>query len=73
MITRIDPTGPANPPGDSPDVTATAKKFSAELDMTMAELSNLDLKTLDPKLDKVAHLITNLSATAKQALQAAGK
>lgn len=73
MITRIDPTGPATPPGDSRDVTATAKKFAAELDSAMAELSNLDLKTFEPKLDKVAHLITNLSAAAKQALQAAGK
>ncbi len=73
MVTRINPTGPANPPGDSPDVTATAKKLAAELDMAMAELSNLDLKTLDPKLGKVAQLIENLSTTAKQALQAAGK
>ena len=73
MITRIDPTGPANPPGDSPDVTATAKKFAAELDTAMAELSHLDLKTLDPKLDKVAQLLINLSLVAKQALQAAGK
>ncbi len=73
MVTRINPTGSANPPGDSPDVTATAKKFAAELDMATAELSNLDLKTLEPKLDKVAQLFSNLSLVAKQALQAAGK
>ena len=73
MVTRINPTGPANPPGDTPDVAATAKKLAAELDMTMAELSNLDLKTLEPKLNHVAQLLTNLSATAKQALQAAGR
>lgn len=73
MITRIDPTSPANPPGDSPDVTATAKKFAAELNMTMAELSNLDLKTLEPKLGKVAQLLIDLSTVAKQALQAAGR
>ncbi len=73
MVTRIGPTSPANPPGDTPDVTATAKKLAAELDMTMAELSNLDLKTLEPKLDKVAQLLTSLSTTAKQALQAAGR
>ncbi len=73
MVTRINPTGPTNSPGDSPDVTATAKKLAAELDVTMAELSNLDLKSLEPKLAKVAQLFTNLSAVAKQALQAAGK
>jgi hypothetical protein len=73
MVTRINPTGPANPPGDSPDVTATAKKLAAELDMAMAELSNLDLKTLEPKLIKVAQVFTNLDEVAKQALQAAGK
>ena len=73
METRINPTGPSNPPGDSPDVTATAKAFAAELDRASAELSNLDLKTLEPKLDQVAHLFTNLSASAQKALQAAGR
>lgn len=73
MITRINPTGSVNPPGDSPDVTATAKRLAAELDRTMAELTNLDLKNLEPKLGKVAQLLTSLSEVAKQALQAAGK
>ena len=73
MVTRINPTSPSNPPGDSPDVTSTAKSFAAELDRASAELSNLDLKTLEPKLDQVAHLFTNLSATAQKALQAAGR
>jgi hypothetical protein len=41
--------------------------------MTMAELSNLDLKTLEPKLGKVAQLLIDLSTVAKQALQAAGR
>ena len=73
MVTRIGPTSPANPPGDSPDVKATAESFAKELDRASAELSNLDLKTLEPRLDQVAHLFTNLSATAQKALQAAGR
>ena len=72
MITRVGSTGPVNPPGDTPDIAAAAKKLGSNLDTAMADLLNLDLKTLDANLDKVAHLITNLSATAKQALQAAG-
>ena len=72
MVSRINPTGPANPPGDTPDVTATAKAFAAEIDRATAELSNLDLKTLDPKLHQVAELFINLSASAQKALQAAG-
>jgi hypothetical protein len=73
MVTRINPTGPATPPGDSPDVTATAKSFGAELDTTIAVLSNLDLKTLEPKLDQIAQLISSLSTAAQKALQAAGR
>lgn len=77
MISNINPTNPANPSGDirgdSPDVSAAAKKLATELDTATAEFSNLDLKTLDPKLNQVAHLITNLCAMAKQGLQAAGK
>lgn len=73
MVSKINPTGPANPPGDTPDVTATAKSFAAEIDRATAELSNLDLKTLDPKLNQVAQLFTDLSAQAQKALQAAGR
>ncbi len=73
MVTRINPTSPSNSPGDSPDVTATAKSFGAELDTATAVLSNLDLKTLEPKLDQVAQLISSLSAAAQKALQAAGR
>ena len=73
MVTRINPTSPANSPGDSPDVTATAKKLAAELDTAIAELSNLKLQNLEPQIGKVAQLLTNLSLVAKQALQAAGR
>ena len=73
MVTRIGPTSPANPPGDTPDVTATAKKLATELNTATAELLNLDPKNLVPQLDKVAHLFISLSTTAKEALQAAGR
>jgi hypothetical protein len=73
MVTRINPTGPANPPGDTPDVTAAARLLATELDSASAELSNLDLKSLEPKLDKVAQLFTHLSSAAQKALQAAGR
>ncbi|HEX2579834.1 MAG TPA: hypothetical protein VHK67_05490 [Rhabdochlamydiaceae bacterium] len=77
MISNISPTNPVNPSGDArrdtPDVSAAAKKLAAQLDTATAEFSNLDLKTLEPKLNQVAHLITTLCAMAKQGLQAAGK
>lgn len=73
MVSRINPTSPVNPPGDTPDVSAAAKKLAAQLDTATAEFSNLDWKTLEPKLNQVAYLITNLSKAAKQGLQSAGK
>jgi len=73
MVTRINPTNPPGPPGDSPGIAMAAKKLAVEINTTIAELSNLDLKNLEPKLIKVAQLITNLCDAAKQALKDAGK
>jgi len=73
MVSKINPTGPVNPPENTPDVAAAAKKLAAVLDTASAEFSNLDLKNLEPKLNQAAHLITNLCEAAKQSLQAAGK
>jgi hypothetical protein len=72
MVSRINPTGPSTPPGDSPDVTTTAQSFGKELDIAIAELSNLDIKNLEPKVGKIAQLFTDLSAQAQKALNAAG-
>lgn len=72
MVSRINPTGPSVPSGDSPDVTATAQSFGKELDRAIAELSNLNSKNLDPQVGKLAQLFTDLSATAQKALKAAG-
>jgi hypothetical protein len=69
----IGPSGPSNPPGDTPDVTATAKVLAAELDTAIAELSNLKLQNLEPQVGKMAQLFTDLSAHAQKALQAAGR
>jgi len=72
MVSRINPTGPSTPSGDSPDVTATAQSFAKELDTTIAELSHLNSKNLEPQIGKIAQLFTDLSATAQKALKTAG-
>ena len=69
----IGPSGPSNSPGDTPDVTATAKSLAAELDIAIAELSNLKLQNLEPQIGKIAQLFIDLSSNARKALQTAGR
>lgn len=72
MVSRITPAGPSSPSGDSPDVALAAQSFGKALDTTIAELSNLDPKNLDPQVSKIAQLFIDLNATAQKALKAAG-
>ena len=72
MVSRITPTGPTSPSGDSPDMTAAAQTFGKALDTAIAELSHLDPKNLEPQVSKVAQLFIDLNATAQKALKAAG-
>lgn len=73
MVSRINPTGPSTPSGDSPDVTSAAHSFAKELDTAIAELSHLNSKNLEPQIGKLAQLITGLSAIAQNALKTAGR
>ena len=73
MVSKITPTGPSSPSGDSPDVTAAAQSFGKALDTAIAELSNLNPKNLEPQLPKLAQLFIDLNAIAQKALKAAGR